>query len=137
MPCRPKQPCRHPSCPELVEAGFCDTHKAVQPQRGTSSERGYDYRWQKVRLLVLRRDKYLCQHCLRQGVITVATDVDHIIALSRGGARLDPANLQSLCRTCHNRKTASDQTIQSASSANSCGDRRRPFFQAVFDSSAD
>jgi 5-methylcytosine-specific restriction enzyme A len=108
MPTRPKQPCRHPNCAELVEAGFCDAHKAAQPQRGTSTQRGYDYHWQKVRVFVLRRDKYLCQHCLAQGIITVATDVDHIIPLSRGGARLDPENLQSLCRTCHNRKTAVD-----------------------------
>ena len=109
MPTRPKQPCRQPNCPELVESGYCYAHRRKNDRpRGTSTQRGYTYAWQQLRLFVLRRDKYLCQHCLQQGFVTVATDVDHIIALSKGGARLDPDNCQSLCRTCHNRKTAED-----------------------------
>lgn len=30
--------------------------------------------------------------------------VDHILAKRKGGTD-DPSNFQSLCRTCHNRKT--------------------------------
>ena len=32
--------------------------------------------------------------------------IDHIKAISEGGARLDPANLQALCKSCNASKTA-------------------------------
>ena len=32
-------------------------------------------------------------------------EVDHVLPLSLGGARLDPANLASRCRACHKHKT--------------------------------
>jgi 5-methylcytosine-specific restriction enzyme A len=32
--------------------------------------------------------------------------VDHVVPLKDGGARFDRANLQPLCVSCHNRKTA-------------------------------
>ena len=35
----------------------------------------------------------------------MADEVDHIVPLARGGARLNPANLQSLCKRCHSKKT--------------------------------
>ena len=37
-----------------------------------------------------------------------ANAVDHIVAISQGGAELDPVNLQSLCRRHHNTKTTSE-----------------------------
>ena len=43
----------------------------------------------------------LCEECGKP-----ATDVDHIVPRSRGGAPFDPANLQSLCASCHSAKTA-------------------------------
>lgn len=113
MPNRPKRPCRQPGCPELVDSGFCDkhqNHRRALDRRTSSTQRGYDADWQRVRIEALRRDKYLCQHCLREGRVTPAEDVDHIVPLSRGGARLDHGNLQSLCRPCHNVKTAKDNT---------------------------
>lgn len=97
----------------MVEHGFCEQHQSRQREldrRVSSTQRGYDYAWQRLRLFVLRRDRYLCQHCLKQDIVTIATDVDHIIPLSKGGARLEPDNCQSLCRTCHNRKTAKDNS---------------------------
>lgn len=35
-----------------------------------------------------------------------AVDVDEILSRGRGGSILDPANLQTTCRHCHNRKHA-------------------------------
>ena len=43
-----------------------------------------------------------------QGCGAVATEVDHITPLADGGAELDPANLQSLCQSCHAAKTAAE-----------------------------
>jgi 5-methylcytosine-specific restriction protein A len=38
----------------------------------------------------------------------MATEVDHIVPVARGGALLDWDNLQSMCHGCHSRKTASE-----------------------------
>lgn len=43
----------------------------------------------------------MCRQCGQP-----AKHADHITPISRGGAKRDPKNLQSLCHTCHNQKTA-------------------------------
>jgi len=51
----------------------------------------------------------LCRHCLREGRVTAATLVDHIVPLSQApDLRLLRSNLQSLCARCHAFKTQSD-----------------------------
>ena len=83
--------------------GYCDDCYAQREQqraddRGTAAERGYDYRWSKLRLMVLRANP-ACVVCGAP-----ATDVDHITPKRLGGEdALD--NLQSLCHACHTRKT--------------------------------
>ena len=111
MPTRPKLPCRHPGCRALCEGGRCAAHTVMNRQehdrrRGTSTERGYDAAWRRVRAERLRLDHHLCQACLRDGRPETAAEVDHIMPIARGGARLDLDNLQSLCHACHSRKTA-------------------------------
>jgi 5-methylcytosine-specific restriction enzyme A len=83
--------------------------KEADRWRGTAASRGYDSQWKRIRLLALKRDKYLCVACLSMTPprATSALDVDHITSLSRGGTN-DLQNLQSLCRDCHNKKTAAD-----------------------------
>jgi 5-methylcytosine-specific restriction protein A len=70
--------------------------------------RGYGAEWDRLRLLVLKRDKHLCQHCWRAGRPTPATDVDHIVSKARGGTD-ETSNLQSLCRECHDAKSKRDR----------------------------
>ena len=55
----------------------------------------------------IRRDP-LCEECKRKGRVTLATDVDHIEPFDgvSDSRRLEWNNLQSLCRSCHNEKTA-------------------------------
>lgn len=57
-----------------------------------------DGRWKKLRITILNRDGWTCTYCG-----DVATEVDHIIPLKRGGSD-DPDNLTSACRTCNIRK---------------------------------
>ena len=78
----------------------------------SSTERGYGREWQKKRKLVLRRDKELCQPCLRKGFVTRATEVDHVIGKAEGKRRRISVlqiesllNLQSICKACHKLKT--------------------------------
>lgn len=61
--------------------------------------------WRGVRKLALERDGGLCVRCRKP-----AKDVDHIVSLMEGGAPYDLANLQSLCRPCHNRKGQETQS---------------------------
>lgn len=74
---------------------------------GSRHERGYGRLWDKLRLVILRRDKYLCQPCLQAGLVTAATQVDHIKPKADGGED-DPDNLQSICDPCHRAKSAAE-----------------------------
>ena len=67
----------------------------------TSSQRGYDYRWQKAREHYLNEHP-LCVFCERNGRTTAARVVDHIVA-HRGDMVLfwDQANWQGRCKPCH------------------------------------
>jgi 5-methylcytosine-specific restriction protein A len=51
----------------------------------------------------------LCVSCSKQGIITPATEVDHIKPLHKGGTD-DMDNLQPLCAECHKIKTLHDVT---------------------------
>lgn len=110
------RPCTATGCWRLVtsRSGRCEVHpKPKRPKdqrtsdarRGSAAARGYDSRWRKLRNRFIREHP-LCIHCKAEGRTKEAEEVDHIIPLRQGGARLDPANLQSLCRRCHQRKTA-------------------------------
>jgi len=59
--------------------------------------------WKKARDHQLKRFP-LCIKCQRP-----ATMVDHIVEIRDGGERLDPSNLQSMCKSCHNTKTAQER----------------------------
>ena len=63
-------------------------------------DRGYGTAWTKLRLVILRRDSGLCQVCAAQGIVTRATEVDHIKDKALGGTDA-PDNLQSICKPCH------------------------------------
>lgn len=115
MPVMPPKPCSSPRCNKMAsKGGRCDDH---QPEPWNSSksktptERGYGYDWVKIRLKALLRDGHLCQECMKNGIITLATDVDHIISKAKGGTnRLD--NLQSLCNPCHKAKTIKERNSE-------------------------
>ena len=66
----------------------------------------FDYkskRWKIKRLAISRRDKYLCQRCLRYGRKREAKLVHHIEPVEVKPERAyDLTNLQSLCEACHN-----------------------------------
>ena len=58
-------------------------------------------RWHRLRWHQLQAEP-LCRYCAAMGRTTAATVVDHITP-HKGGESLfhDPANLQSLCKPCH------------------------------------
>ncbi len=82
----------------------------------------YNY-WPELRLAVLRRDNHTCKKCgdNRRNIEKIKTspwgrqfkesinnlEVDHIKEIAAGGDMWDKENLQTLCYSCHKKKTAS------------------------------
>lgn len=112
MPKMPPRPCTQARCNNMAtKSGRCDDHQheAWSSNKGKSAEsRGYGYQWKKLREKVLIRDGYLCQKCLASDIITLATDVDHIVNKKRGGSD-QMSNLESLCNPCHKEKTKKER----------------------------
>lgn len=114
MPHRPNTPCKHPGCARLVPYGrvYCDEHTPAHRGDGRSTkEKGYTRRWQKARDRFLKAHP-LCVRCLKDGQLTPATVVDHIIP-HRGDQGLfwDENNWQALCKPCHDKKTMTEDRL--------------------------
>ena len=61
-------------------------------------------KWRKFRRLYIV-DNPLCEECKRNGKVTEGKDIDHITPIRFGGEPFDFDNLQTLCKTCHNKKS--------------------------------
>lgn len=69
--------------------------------RQSASARGYDHNWNKLRAWKLNKDP-VCHLCDIKGLVTAADTVHHIKPVeTHPELRLDPENLMSLCRECH------------------------------------
>ncbi|WP_369115069.1 HNH endonuclease [Edwardsiella tarda] len=116
MPKRIPRACRKHGCRKTTtdRSGYCDEHRNTgweNHQQGKSRhERGYGNKWSLIRVRILKRDKYLCQECLRSGRAVSATTVDHIQPKSHGGTD-DDSNLEALCWPCHRAKTARERLV--------------------------
>lgn len=117
IPQKPSRPCRYPGCPALTShrSGYCEKHLKLtmsqyDQERGSSAQRGYDYRWQRYREVYLVEHP-LCVLCAKKDppIVKAANIVDHIIP-HKGDYNFfwDPKNHQPLCEECHNIKSASE-----------------------------
>ena len=112
MPYAAARNCTRPGCCGVVRDGVCSVCGSVrrgrdrqyEEQRGTASQRGYGARWRKVRLMQLRRQP-LCEMCMKDHRVVVATEVHHIEAKRDGGPDAFE-NFMSLCKSCHSKITA-------------------------------
>lgn len=84
-------------------------------------------RWRNLRSYHLMESP-LCIHCHKNGKLVSATVVDHIIPRKeRPDLELEETNLQSLCESCHNRKSGRSkrgrggQNPQDQAPTNRCG----------------
>ena len=110
---KPLRPCKHPGCGGLVPGGYCDRHR---PKERGRSEEAESWRWMyrtKTWTDDLRPNQLLdepfCRECAKQGKRVYATDVDHVEDHKGDWEKFcDRANLQSLCHSCHSRKTAAE-----------------------------
>lgn len=109
---KPMRKCRHPGCHVLTAGGYCPKHKPAVASRKASAAWHYLYTDPRFHWAEHRRDQLIrepwCRECARHGLRTPATDVDHIVP-HRGDAGLFAhGELQSLCHSCHSRKTLAE-----------------------------
>lgn len=110
MPSRAPRLCR---CGHRVAhdaACPCERREAAERKarfdkdRPSAAARGYDADWRRLRAAQLAAHPF-CRRCGAP-----ARDVDHVAPLRQAPERrLDPANLQSLCASCHSRAKQSEE----------------------------
>ena len=87
MPRKPKRPCSFPGCPNLTDGRYCKEHEKQENKRYEKYDRDpavrrrYGRAWKRI------RDSYvaahpLCEECERNGKLTRAEEVHHILPLS-------------------------------------------------------
>lgn len=118
MPSGSRKLCAYPGCAALVGSSerYCEQHRRSDVKRRTYDRTDtpwhrmyYTKAWRTLRKAHLIAEPF-CRECRRAvGRIVPATDVDHIVP-HRGNWSLflDDSNLQSLCHTCHSRKTMAE-----------------------------
>jgi 5-methylcytosine-specific restriction protein A len=117
---KPLKPCNKIGCNSLTREGYCDIHKEEKQlqqreyDRNVRDQKHKQYynsvEWKKARELALMRDNFLCVKCRLNGKLKQADVVDHITELQDDfSLRSTLTNLQSLCHSCHNRKTEEER----------------------------
>ena len=111
MPHRPHKPCSYPGCPNLTTGRYCSLHQKIQNamydrlmRSRPASEFYHSREWKRKRSQFLLEHPF-CEECRKNGRLTKATLVDHIVPIRQGGSLLDDGNLQALCSSCHSRKS--------------------------------
>ena len=111
MPRKPLKPCAVSGCSNLCEGTYCDLHRKKNNKdysrffRSDASRSFYNSKeWKALRKKFLSEHP-LCACCLSEGRYTPAKIVDHIIPIKMGGKTLDESNPQSLCWSCHSKKS--------------------------------
>lgn len=115
MPNRPPISCNYPGCLGGIAVrgtSYCEKHqkKDREPERESDRFRArtnpwrhlYNNKaWRMLRVFILNRDP-MCCICQREGSYIADHIKDH-----KGSPTLfyDPANLQGVCKTCHDKKT--------------------------------
>lgn len=67
--------------------------------------------WRNIRAQHIRTSPICVVHNAA-GIVVTAQVVDHVIPISAGGSHTEPKNLQSLCHSCHNKKSIIEQNWQ-------------------------
>lgn len=112
-PSKPPSPCATSGCPNDTVGTYCDRcqrdererERRNESNRDSGDSSAYDATWQKLREKYISRNP-LCERCRRRGETTPAEEVHHVIPIREDRhERLNPENLEALCRSCHARAT--------------------------------
>ena len=116
MPRKPNRPCSYPGCSRLTDGRYCEEHRQIagrqynKYQRDPDTNQRYGRAWRRTRLQYIQSHP-LCEQCKREGRLTPAEEVHHIVPLADGGTN-DAGNLMALCKSCHSRITVAGSNRQ-------------------------
>lgn len=102
--------CTYPGCGEPLppgRKGRCDRHPYPDAHDRDSQRLYNTARWKRIRKAQLSREPW-CAECRKSGIYTEAREVDHIVPHRGDPMKFYTGALQSLCRSCHSRKTANE-----------------------------
>lgn len=102
--------CTYPGCGEPLppgRKGRCDQHPYPDAHDHESQRLYSTWQWKKIRKAQLTKEPW-CADCLRGGIYTAASEVDHIVPHRGDRVKFFTGPRQSLCRSCHSRKTNSE-----------------------------
>lgn len=134
MPYKPKSICNYPSCGIKTKGRYCERHKEFDTSfANKKTDKWYNYPIWKgnpnkpigqrggLRELQLKKQPY-CEHCKNEGVYKDVTNggvVDHIKPFrsvkdlkEQWQLFIDTDNHQTLCSSCHNKKTATERHLK-------------------------
>ena len=101
-----------PKIPKSKRPFWTKAAKTKQPPKKSRNQDFYNStEWRKLRAKKFSMTP-LCEACEKLGLVVVGTQIDHIQSISTGGAPLCLSNLQTLCYSCHGRKSAKEQKAE-------------------------
>jgi 5-methylcytosine-specific restriction protein A len=110
MPYGLRQRCTYPGCQELLEPGKhgrCKDHPYPDAHDANSKKLYDSWQWKRLRKRQLAMQPW-CEECLKSGIYTSASEVDHKEPHNGDPTKFFTGQLQSLDKICHSRKTASE-----------------------------
>ncbi len=106
--------CSHAGCKAIATSNSrCDKHPKIKKFKQYEHNKDLNgkivhntTRWKELRLRKLKANP-LCEYCIARGFPVPAKDIDHIQEVQdRPDLAYTFSNLQALCRSCHNIKSA-------------------------------
>ena len=116
MPRKPKHPCSYLGCGKLTDGRYCNEHRQTTQhyynryERDPDTNKRYGRAWRRIWLQYIQSHP-LCEQCEREGRLTPAEEVHHIVPLTDGGTN-DAGNLMALCKSCHSKITVAGSNRQ-------------------------
>ena len=114
MPSKPKVCCTVHGCPKYAQVGdggYCSVHKKARHKDYGKSRTDHQYTkiyntkaWKMVRKQALYRDDGWCVIC-KEAPAVMVDHIEEVKDLTDETKLYDLENLQSLCASCHNKKT--------------------------------
>jgi len=101
-----------PRIPKPKRPFWTKAAKTKQPTKKSRNQEFYNStEWRKLRAKKFSMTP-LCEACEKLGLVTVGSQIDHIQSIATGGQPLCLSNLQTLCYSCHGRKSAKEQKAE-------------------------
>lgn len=124
---RSRKYCSTFPCRNLAEPGssYCQEHTPARAPKDTDPFY-LSVQWRRFRQWYLGRHP-LCEQCEKEGRLTRAAMVDHIVEIKDGGALTSESNAMSLCWKCHGIKTANEKNHRKGSENNRAGSAKETY----------